>query len=135
MGGEIFVATRDSSRLTNGRVEHTGATVRERAVDETGPAEVLPAGADERVDARAGRQARPDGSDRSSAQTLVSRSQILAALSYAIDLTEGQPAGHSLRACMIGMRLAQGLDLDDGARSALYYALLLKDAEIGRAHV
>ena len=34
-------------------------------------------------------------------------SEILSALSYALDLTEGQPMGHSVRACIIGMRLAQ----------------------------
>ena len=55
-------------------------------------------------------------------------SDIISALSYALDLTEGQPMGHSVRACMIGMRLAQqiGMSVDDQAD--LYYALLLKDA-------
>ena len=33
-------------------------------------------------------------------------SEIISALSYALDLTEGQPMGHSVRACIIGMRLA-----------------------------
>ncbi len=55
-------------------------------------------------------------------------SEILAALSYALDITEGQPAGHAVRTCLIGMRLADevGLEIDD--RAALFYALLLKDA-------
>ena len=55
-------------------------------------------------------------------------SDIISALSYALDLTEGQPMGHSVRACMIGMRIAQqiGVSVDDQAD--LYYALLLKDA-------
>jgi HD-GYP domain-containing protein (c-di-GMP phosphodiesterase class II) len=55
-------------------------------------------------------------------------SDIISALSYALDLTEGQPMGHSVRACVIGMRLAQqvGMSLDDQAD--LYYGLLLKDA-------
>lgn len=55
-------------------------------------------------------------------------SEVLAALSYALDLTEGQPEGHTLRSCVIGMRLGNELGLDAAGRSALYYALLLKDA-------
>jgi HD-GYP domain-containing protein (c-di-GMP phosphodiesterase class II) len=49
-------------------------------------------------------------------------------MSYALDLTEGQAPGHVLRSCAIGMRLAEGLGLSAPERSALYYALLLKDA-------
>ena len=55
-------------------------------------------------------------------------SDVVAALSTALDLTEGQPLGHSARACVIGMRLGRELGLDDDALGALYYALLLKDA-------
>ena len=50
------------------------------------------------------------------------------AIPRALDLTEGQPLGHSVRACIIGMRLGQELGLDDERLAALYYALLLKDA-------
>ena len=55
-------------------------------------------------------------------------SEILSALSYALDLTEGQPMGHSVRACIIGMRLAQQVGLPANERGDLYYSLLLKDA-------
>jgi HD-GYP domain-containing protein (c-di-GMP phosphodiesterase class II) len=55
-------------------------------------------------------------------------SEVLAALSRALDLTEGQALGHSVRTCMIGMRIASELGLDEGTRTALYYGLLLKDA-------
>jgi hypothetical protein len=55
-------------------------------------------------------------------------SEVLAGLSYALDLTEGQARGHTERSCLIGMRLAAALDLDDDERSSLFYALLLKDA-------
>jgi len=58
----------------------------------------------------------------------VSLSEVLGALSYALDLTEGQPPGHTVRSCLIGMRIADSLDLSPADRSALYYALLLKDA-------
>ncbi len=55
-------------------------------------------------------------------------SEVLAALSFALDLTEGQTPGHSLRTCLIGMRISERLGLSVGDRSDLYYALLLKDA-------
>jgi HD-GYP domain-containing protein (c-di-GMP phosphodiesterase class II) len=58
----------------------------------------------------------------------VALSEVLAALSTALDLTEGQPAGHSVRTCVIGCRLADELGLRVADRAALYYALLLKDA-------
>lgn len=58
----------------------------------------------------------------------VRMSEILGALSQALDLTEGQPAGHSARSCAIGMRLAQITGLDAAQQSDLFYALLMKDA-------
>lgn len=58
----------------------------------------------------------------------ISLSEVLSALSYALDLTDGQPAGHTLRSCLIGMRLGRDVGFGGEQRSALYYALLLKDA-------
>jgi HD-GYP domain-containing protein (c-di-GMP phosphodiesterase class II) len=58
----------------------------------------------------------------------IALSGVIGALSYALDITEGQPAGHSVRSCMIGMRIAEQLDLPPRDRSELFYALLLKDA-------
>jgi putative nucleotidyltransferase with HDIG domain len=55
-------------------------------------------------------------------------SEVVSGLSHALDITEGQAPGHAERSCLIGMRLATGLDLDDATRSSLFYALLLKDA-------
>jgi HD-GYP domain-containing protein (c-di-GMP phosphodiesterase class II) len=54
-------------------------------------------------------------------------SEILSALSCALDITEGQPPGHAVRTCLIGMRIAElaGVPMED--RGALFYALLLKD--------
>jgi HD-GYP domain-containing protein (c-di-GMP phosphodiesterase class II) len=54
-------------------------------------------------------------------------SEVLAALSFALDLTEGQPMGHSLRATLIGMQLGDVVGLGLAERRDLYYALLLKD--------
>lgn len=56
-----------------------------------------------------------------------SLAEILGAFSYALDLTEGQPAGHSLRACWIASRMAVALRLSAADRRTVYYATLLKD--------
>lgn len=64
----------------------------------------------------------------STTQREVGLAEMLSALSHALDMTEGQPAGHTLRACLVGMRLGDELGLDREQREALYYALLLKDA-------
>ena len=57
----------------------------------------------------------------------VRQSEVLAALSHALDMTEGHPVGQAERTCLIGMRIARELQLDDESSYALYYALLLKD--------
>jgi len=57
----------------------------------------------------------------------ISLAEILSALSYALDLTEGAVPGHALRSCLLGMRIAEELRLPAGERADLYYALLLKD--------
>ena len=48
-------------------------------------------------------------------------------MSFALDLADGQPAGHALRTTLIGMELARRLDLPLRERCDLYYALMLKD--------
>ncbi|MEZ6095410.1 MAG: HD domain-containing phosphohydrolase [Pirellulaceae bacterium] len=53
---------------------------------------------------------------------------VIAALSYALDITEGQPEGHSAKSCLIAMRIADEIGLPDNQRSALFYGTLLKDA-------
>ncbi len=58
----------------------------------------------------------------------VSLSEVLSALSYALDLTEGATPGHTMRTCLVGMRIAEEAGVDAAQRSALYYAILLKDA-------
>ncbi|HYA16351.1 MAG TPA: HD domain-containing phosphohydrolase [Bryobacteraceae bacterium] len=55
-------------------------------------------------------------------------SEVLSALSHALDLTEGQAAGHAVRSCVIGMHLAAEIGLDAKRCGDLYYALLMKDA-------
>jgi putative nucleotidyltransferase with HDIG domain len=55
-------------------------------------------------------------------------SGVIGALSYALDIAEGQTSGHAVRSCLIGMRLAEELEIPAAERSDLFYALLLKDA-------
>lgn len=57
----------------------------------------------------------------------VRMSEVISALSYALDIVEGQPAGHAVRGCIIGMHLGHAIGLDDARMSSLFYALLLKD--------
>ena len=56
-----------------------------------------------------------------------SLAEILGAFSYALDLTEGQPAGHSLRACWIAGQMARSAAMSPVDRYTIYYATLLKD--------
>jgi putative nucleotidyltransferase with HDIG domain len=55
-------------------------------------------------------------------------SELVSALSHALDVTGGQPMGHAERTCLIGLRLADAVGLEPARRSSLFYALLLKDA-------
>jgi HD-GYP domain-containing protein (c-di-GMP phosphodiesterase class II) len=54
-------------------------------------------------------------------------SELMGALSHALDITEGQPEGHCVRCCWIGMHIGQKLNLPDEQLWELYYTLLLKD--------
>lgn len=57
----------------------------------------------------------------------LSLSEIISALSFALDLTEGAVQGHALRSCLLGMRIAAEAKLPQEQTSSLYFALLLKD--------
>ena len=52
---------------------------------------------------------------------------LLGMLSRALDITEGQPAGHCMRCAYIGTRLGQYIGMADNDLADLYYTLLLKD--------
>ena len=56
------------------------------------------------------------------------KSEILAALSHALDLVEGQPEGHAVRTCLLASKIAERLELPESARNDLYFAALLKDS-------
>lgn len=61
------------------------------------------------------------------AQLNIQLGDIVRAFSYALDLTEGQPAGHCVRSCWIGSNIGRALGLSPAEFTDLYYALLLKD--------
>ncbi len=54
-------------------------------------------------------------------------SELISALSHALDITEGQPEGHCIRCCWIGMHIGREIHLPDDQLWNLYYTLLLKD--------
>jgi HD-GYP domain-containing protein (c-di-GMP phosphodiesterase class II) len=51
--------------------------------------------------------------------------ELVAALSLGIDLGFGQPMEHVLRQCLIALRLAERVGLDEEARAVVYYTALL----------
>lgn len=53
--------------------------------------------------------------------------ELISALTFALDLTEGALPGHGVRCCLLGMRLADAVGVPERDRTALYYTLLLKD--------
>ena len=63
----------------------------------------------------------PSEADR----THIRLAELVAALSLGIDLGFGQPMEHVLRQCLIALRIAEGLGLDEDERAAVYYTALL----------
>jgi HD-GYP domain-containing protein (c-di-GMP phosphodiesterase class II) len=58
----------------------------------------------------------------------LSLAEILASLSYALDLTSGQSQGHTVSACLIALRLGALAGMDSKAMTSLHHAMLLKDS-------
>jgi len=54
-------------------------------------------------------------------------SELIGALSHALDMTEGQPKGHCMRCAYIGTAVGRELGLSSHQQWELYYTLLLKD--------
>src|SRR4249920_2684756 len=51
--------------------------------------------------------------------------ELVSALSLGIDLGFGQPMEHVLRQCLIALRLAERIGLDEQQRAVAYYTALL----------
>jgi len=58
----------------------------------------------------------------------LSVAELLASLSRALDLVEGQPQGHCLRTAKIAVNTAKALGLDAESQTEAYFASVLKDA-------
>ncbi len=67
------------------------------------------------------------GSPTSEGAPAIRLAELVAALSHALDLTEGQPDGHCVRCCWIGVHIGRAIGLSDAEIGDLYYTLLLKD--------
>lgn len=61
-------------------------------------------------------------------EQIATAGEVLAALSHALDLVEGQPRGHAVRTSMIAARIALQMRLSDGLCESLFYAALIKDS-------
>jgi putative nucleotidyltransferase with HDIG domain len=57
----------------------------------------------------------------------VRTSEIVAALSRALDVTEGLPAGHAARTCYLALRLAERIGVASEIGADVFYGALLKD--------
>lgn len=53
--------------------------------------------------------------------------EVLAAFSYALDITEGQPEGHCVRASWIAAHIGRAIGLSGKDLAELHYTILLKD--------
>ncbi|QPC86278.1 HD domain-containing protein [Mesorhizobium sp. NBSH29] len=53
--------------------------------------------------------------------------ELIGSLSFALDMTEGQPQGHSIRCCWIGTQIGAAIGLNGIELSDLYFTLLMKD--------
>lgn len=65
------------------------------------------------------------GVARETDQTQVRLAELVAALSLGIDLGFDQPMEHVLRQCLIALRLAERVGLDEHQRATVYYTALL----------
>src|SRR6266542_3289652 len=67
----------------------------------------------------------PDGMVTDDSRADVQLAELVAVLSLGTDLGLGQPMEHMIRACLIGLRLAERLRLDESERAVVYYSGLL----------
>jgi hypothetical protein len=68
-----------------------------------------------------------DGRVKSVQLPKIRLAELLGALSHALDVVEGQPVGHCVRCCWIGIHIGWEIGLNETQIWELYYTLLLKD--------
>ena len=66
-------------------------------------------------------------SPSAAAPAVVRLSELVGAFSYALDITEGQPEGHCMRSCWIGLHIGRQAGLSSSQLQELYYTILMKD--------
>jgi HD-GYP domain-containing protein (c-di-GMP phosphodiesterase class II) len=59
------------------------------------------------------------------AESDVRLAELIASMSLATDLGLGQPMEHVLRSCVLGLRIAEAIDLPESERAVVYYVALL----------
>src|SRR5947208_14487571 len=62
---------------------------------------------------------------RTTTQPRLRLAELVASLSLGIDLGFSQPMEHVLRQCLIALRLAETVGLDDDTRASVYYSAML----------
>ena len=72
-------------------------------------------------------QSYPSKIPSKASDTGIKLSELIGALSHALDITEGQPEGHCIRCCWIGMHIGREIGMPEEQLWDLYYTLLLKD--------
>jgi hypothetical protein len=70
---------------------------------------------------------RNDLRDEGPVTTHLRLAELLSALSFALDMVEGQPAGHCVRCCWIAIQIGREVGLSDSELWDLYYTMLIKD--------
>jgi putative nucleotidyltransferase with HDIG domain len=70
---------------------------------------------------------RNDLRDEGPVTTHLRLAELLSALSFALDMVEGQPAGHCVRCCWIAIQIGREVGLSDSEIWDLYYTMLIKD--------
>ena len=68
-------------------------------------------------------------------RTSLRLAELVAALSLGVDLGFGQPMEHVLRQCLIALRLAERLGLDESERADVYYTALLVNVAVTRTRM
>jgi putative nucleotidyltransferase with HDIG domain len=69
----------------------------------------------------------PQQLDTAARRPEIRLAELLGALSYALDMVEGQPAGHCVRCCWIALHIGREIGLTEPQLWDLYYTMLVKD--------